>query len=356
VSASTTAGSTSRTGEDAKNPTPADAGSPARGCGQHNPGHTHGTRASYVADRCRCASCRKANLQHARARSRAVAYGVWQPYADAAPVREHLHELRRAGLGVERIIALSGVGSGTVRQLLYASAHSGGPPTRLRTGTARKLLALRPERDVPADGSLCDASSTAERLRELLADGWSLAHLARLLGTDAKRLRATISRHRVRYATARRVAGLHTQLAAPWPPPDPSQPSENRTTGQSSHACRTPGVPADMPVADIRRTLAAARHTDTVLETTAEHTNGEGDVDEDYVDEDYVDEVAVLRAIEGSPVRLTAREQLEVIDRLTERGRSLRDIAAVLRTSPRTVSRRRARPRSNRPVPTTAGS
>lgn len=56
------------------------------------------------------------------------------------------------------------------------------------------------------------------------------------------------------------------------------------------------------------------------------------------------DEIAVERAVAGDGIRLehlTAAEQAEVVRRLTERGKSIRDIATQLATTTRTVSRRR---------------
>ncbi|MCW2676750.1 MAG: hypothetical protein JWR70_1790, partial [Modestobacter sp.] len=58
-----------------------------------------------------------------------------------------------------------------------------------------------------------------------------------------------------------------------------------------------------------------------------------------------VDEIAIERAVAGDGIAyqdLTPAEQEQVIHRLTERGRSIRDIAAQLATTKRTVSRRRA--------------
>jgi hypothetical protein len=58
-----------------------------------------------------------------------------------------------------------------------------------------------------------------------------------------------------------------------------------------------------------------------------------------------MDEIAVERAVDGDNISyddLTAVEQQEVVRRLTDRGSSIRDIAALLRTTKRTVSRRRA--------------
>ncbi|HEX6434527.1 MAG TPA: hypothetical protein VFZ87_09800, partial [Gemmatimonadales bacterium] len=165
---------------------------PIRDCCHPRAAHQHGTRAAYVADRCRCVACREANRVAARVRSRAIAYGRWQPYVDAGPVREHLHRLRAAGLGIERIIAVSGVGSGTVRVLLYGADDPGGRARQLRARTAERLLAIQVPATGPASGALCDATATHHQLRTLLEAGWSWTQLADLLDRDPASLRASL--------------------------------------------------------------------------------------------------------------------------------------------------------------------
>ncbi|MDT0278001.1 hypothetical protein [Blastococcus goldschmidtiae] len=59
---------------------------------------------------------------------------------------------------------------------------------------------------------------------------------------------------------------------------------------------------------------------------------------------DDLDEIAIERALAGDGVHfehLTPAEQDDVVRRLTERGRSIRDIAQQLATTTRTISRRR---------------
>jgi DNA-directed RNA polymerase specialized sigma24 family protein len=66
---------------------------------------------------------------------------------------------------------------------------------------------------------------------------------------------------------------------------------------------------------------------------------------DDLDDLDDLDEIAIDRAVAGDGVHLddlTSAEQAEVIRQLTRRGKSLRDIADILHTTTRTVSRRRA--------------
>jgi hypothetical protein len=300
----------------------------------------HGTRAAYVADRCRCTACRRANRRAAQARRRAIAYGRWQPYTEAGPVREHVQALRAGGFGVERIIAVSGVGSGTVRRLLYGNRRTGAPLKQIKTATAHRLLAVEPGAAIAA-GSLCDAAGTARRLQGLIAAGWSLNRLAGHLGRDPASVRASMNRTRVRARTVIAVRDLYTRLA--WSLPPQTSPAQRREVaaardlaarhGWVAPVAGDPDADHDVDVDDGEPAdLAAAAGTSGEEPASAVATLAE------IAD---IDEVAVAEAMRGRRVHLTLSEQVEAIDRLTGQGRSLREIAALLHTSPRTVSRRR---------------
>ena len=57
----------------------------------------------------------------------------------------------------------------------------------------------------------------------------------------------------------------------------------------------------------------------------------------------YVDDMAVARAVNGDrPEHLTPFETRAAVQQLTNQGRSAKDIAALLRVTPRTVTRHRA--------------
>jgi hypothetical protein len=154
-----------------------DAVGPVRECVHPRARHVHGTRAAYVADRCRCMACRRANRLAAAGRRRAIVYGCWRPYSEAGQVREHVLALRAGGLGVERIIAVSGAGSGAVRHLLCGDRRTGAPLRQVRTVTAVGLPAVGPGASCAA-GSLGDATGTVRQLQGLIAAGWNVNRLA----------------------------------------------------------------------------------------------------------------------------------------------------------------------------------
>ncbi|WP_088284979.1 helix-turn-helix domain containing protein [Kineosporia sp. A_224] len=278
-----------------------------RPCHHPRAHHQHGTRAAYVADRCRCSDCREANRADAAARRRAVAYGRWQPFVDAAPARRHIERLRAAGVGINRIVGLSGVGSGTVRQLVYGDRRTGTPTARIRPETAAAILAVPLTR--PAVGALVPAGRTHALLTDLLEAGHPLPVLARLLGRTTSSLAATLARARVTAGTADAVVALFRSLT-----PQPRRRSRAATVTDRL------GWPAG--------------DSDDTDDLTGDDDLAGGDV--------TVDEVAVERAMAGEPVTLTLVEQLEAVRRLHARGLSDRRIALLLRTSARTVSRRKS--------------
>lgn len=75
----------------------------------HRSSHRHGTRDAYIADHCRCPSCTAANTRWNNQRRRDLAMNRWKPYVDGGAVREHLLLLRKAGIGIDRIVGRSGV-------------------------------------------------------------------------------------------------------------------------------------------------------------------------------------------------------------------------------------------------------
>lgn len=102
---------------------------------------------------------------------------------------------------------------------------------------------------------------------------------------------------------------------------------------------------AQRAAADAARALAAKRGWRPPLAWDDIDTDPESGPRSARPAPEDVDEIAIERAIAGEGIRLTdlsLAEQKEVIRHLTQRGRSIRDIARQLDTTKRTVSRRRA--------------
>jgi hypothetical protein len=294
-----------------------------RACTHPQTRHQHGTRAAYVKDRCRCTDCTAANTAASRTATRERTYGRWHPYVDAAPVRGHIAALRAAGIGVERIAQLAGLSVSHIRQLAEHD-RSGSPTTqRVRSGTAARVLRVGIDNASPAPRSRVDVIGTRRRLQALIAVGWAPELLAARLGRHPGSLHCSMTSRSVTARTARDVAALYEQL---WNVRPPELTDEQRAAADAARAhAAAHGWPPPLAWDDI--------DTDPAPPAAAPARP------------DDMDAIAVERALAGDGIRyddLTSSEQQEVIRHLTARGDSIRDIAALLFTSKRTVSRHRA--------------
>ena len=177
----------------------------------------HGTYVKFVVEKCRCGPCREAHRAYSRRRNRAIHRPdeAWVPYVPAGPARRHVQALMARGIGPKSIARISGVPHGAISKLLYGDYRGRRPSRRIRTATARKLLAVTPEMATGAQN--IDAGPTWALLNELIAKGWTRADLARRLGHKAPALQ--VGKTKVHASTARAVERLHRELAhLPAPP------------------------------------------------------------------------------------------------------------------------------------------
>jgi hypothetical protein len=289
--------------------------------------HRHGTRAAYVKDRCRCTDCTAANTAASRTVTRERIYGRWHPYVDADPVRDHIAALRAAGIGVERIAHLAGLSVSHVRQLAeHGRANSPGTH-RVRPSTATRVLGIGIGDASRAPRSRVDATGTRRRLQALQAIGWPAELLAAQLGRRPNSLHLSMTGLSVTVRTAQDVASLYERL---WNTAPPQANSKQRAAADAARAH-----------AAAHRWLPPLAWDDIDIDTDptpSALTSGLPRWND-------IDEIAVERALAGDHITyddLTPVEQQEVVRRLTARGTSIRDIAAQLGTTKRTVSRRRA--------------
>jgi DNA-binding CsgD family transcriptional regulator len=183
------------------------------------PGIEHGTLTAFKTDGCKCVPCNAANTRYVGRRNRLIAYGQWQPYVDAEPVRQHVLKLREAGLGYKRVAQLAGVPNGGMSKLLYGDyGRSMAPSKRVRPETATAILAVEANLDTLGGTALVDCAGTRRRLHALVATGWSLAKLADRLGISRGNLGKTLATDRVHASTARTVRALYDELWDQAPP------------------------------------------------------------------------------------------------------------------------------------------
>ncbi|MEU9323258.1 hypothetical protein AB0D91_05500 [Streptomyces canus] len=114
---------------------------------------------------------REAKNRWARRRRRLIGYGQWQPFTDAAPVREHVLAIKASGMGLASIVKHTGVSIGSLEHLLYG--NDGYPPAlKIRTESAQTLLAYWPALDDYEDGAVIDGTGTRRRMQALAVAGW----------------------------------------------------------------------------------------------------------------------------------------------------------------------------------------
>jgi hypothetical protein len=171
--------------------------------------------ARYKLDGCRCYVCGLANATYYEARERAIAYGTWQPWADAGPVREHIRALRGCGIGLRRIAEAAGVDRKRLQAVLGGRPERGtGPQEKVRPALAAAVLAVEPTLELLGAKTPIDATGTHRRLQALVAAGWPQARLAARLGMAPGNFSGTMTREQVTVRTARAVRALYDVLWA----------------------------------------------------------------------------------------------------------------------------------------------
>ncbi|MFD0358406.1 hypothetical protein ACFVHW_32440 [Streptomyces sp. NPDC127110] len=174
--------------------------------------------ARYKLDGCRCYTCGYAVAVYNEARLRAIAYGTWQPWTDAAPVREHLVRLQSCGMGLRQVAALAGVDRRRLQAVLSGRPERGtGPQGQVRPALAVAVLAVEASLENLAPSSLVHAAGTRRRLQALVACGWPQARLAARLGWTPGNFGVLIRADRVTVRTALAVRALYGELSGQNP-------------------------------------------------------------------------------------------------------------------------------------------
>lgn len=238
---------------------------------------------------CRCATCRAGAAADARRRWRLRAYGQWQPFVDAEPVRQHVLNLAAAGMGSPRVAVAAGVSHATVSRLLWGDRGNGYPKTKtIRTETAAKLLAVKPDLALMAPGAKIDSTVSRRHIGAMLSLGWSLSRIGRELGLAGTNVGHMLRMDRITVANALAIRKLYQRWG--FTPPAPRTPQEKRAVTLAKKTAARHGFvsalawnniddPAEVPAVDatsddepdaevVRRLIAGvktpARHVDRI--------------------------------------------------------------------------------------------
>jgi hypothetical protein len=313
-------------------------------CHHKQANHQHGTNAAYVLDKCRCEPCSAARSAQDDTRRRLKAYGRYHKYVPAGPVREHVHALMNAGLGLKTVSKRTGVSTGTLSKLIYgvyAVTGSGGgragagelirpPSRRVLRETAEKLYELNADWSGPlrlAPGSPDPDRTPAARthLRALVALGWSMSELGRRLGMNHPSNVTPLFHGRVMQARTVDTAELLFEQLCMTPPPE-RDPRQKAAAARARRYAAARGWLPPLALEDLESDPDPDRESELNLA-------GELEVNHD-VDED-VDEVAIQRRMSGDKaVRLTQHETIELARRWRVSGRPLNECERITGINP----------------------
>lgn len=158
--------------------------------------------------------CRLAWNAYEQNRKRQIAYGRWQPYVDASPVRDHVLWLIEKGVPLKNLRPIYP----TVHVLVYGRPADGQKPTtKMRKEAAEALLAVQPTLDMLGERARIDAAGAHRRIRGLCALGWTLAEQARRMGASAFRIRQVLAEDTVTVGFFLRVRDLYDELSMVCP-------------------------------------------------------------------------------------------------------------------------------------------
>lgn len=177
----------------------------------------------------------------------------------------------------------------------------------------RHMLAAGRDLLIPALGS-------TRRIQALVAIGWTMAEIARRLGTarsDIRRLATEADR--VTPRRAQQISDLYDHLS-------------NRTPTGTTRA----------ELATYGRARALARRSGWARPIDWDDIDTDEAPAQPHPDRQLVDIVAVTLATEGARIHLTTTERHMAIAQLDSRGYSATQIAALLTINPKTVERHRA--------------
>lgn len=211
----------------------------------HASRHVDGTRAAYVRDACRCASCRRANRVYEAARNKAALLArSTGPEAHtrvpSGPAAEHIAHLRAHGVGMRRISELTGVPRWLITRLTPAAAR---PARSIDRVQEARILALQASAATISPARVArrrdGAVGLRRRLQALHALGWSTRQLSARSGIATDTLRAVIGgRDVVAMSTDARIRELYDALWDQQPPQrtHPERSGVSRTRNRAAAA------------------------------------------------------------------------------------------------------------------------
>ncbi len=278
------------------------------------PEHSHANATTcYERHSCTCEPCTTRAARRRGARSRAIAYGTFEPgIVSAERARAHIAELQAAlpsPVVPHALAKIAGVHDDTI-----------GRADRIARVTEARILALTPEQVMADPFVRVSARGAVRRIHALQSRGWSMPQLAERTGISHQHLNALHEGRLIGATRWTRIAAVFDQLWDQAPPAD-TAPRRNAIARTLKIARRAGYLP---PLAwdDIDRDEQPAS------------TATEAD--------EVIDPIAVDLAIAGHHVPLRTFERHEAVTALNAQGLNDNAIAERIGCAPETVQRDRA--------------
>ncbi len=182
------------------------------------------------------AAGRRTDPQYAKRRAVLIERGQWQPYADAAPVREHVRTLL-GGLSKAQIARPAGIPESSLDNLLYADYE------RIRPEAAAALLRVAARPGLAVTVGLVGTAGASRRLQALTVTGWSPRLLAGRLLMDTSSVRRVRDGDRslIQLGTSQAVSALYREI---WDqPPQGTTPERIAAAKARAYAVRRGWAP-----------------------------------------------------------------------------------------------------------------
>lgn len=157
---------------------------------------------------CRLPACVERVRNYWRDREQAVNEGTWQPYVDAAPIRQHLLALNTAGITDSRIAQVTGLPLRTITGFSKPRSDRG-RKRGTRPEIADKILAVTVDNTRP---SYVDPTGARRRIGALVAKGWPMNQLATRLSAPPSFVWGIFQRTTIRITTAEAIENLYDEL------------------------------------------------------------------------------------------------------------------------------------------------
>ncbi|MER0443109.1 hypothetical protein ABR738_00710 [Streptomyces sp. Edi4] len=152
-----------------------------------------------------------AKARWARRRRRLIAYGQWDPFMPAEPVRAHLAGLAEIGMPRKGVEQALGLRESSLRHVA-SGTYGYGPGEKVTRELGEAVLGFWPALADFPDSARIAPLGTVRRVEALAVVGWSRAQVAARVGRNGVSFRNSLRSDRISAALAKAVVRVYDEL------------------------------------------------------------------------------------------------------------------------------------------------